>query len=95
MTPLDRKSQESLPSSILIYLHANAAGAVGTERGAVTERRNVNPGQLRRIEHGLKSNRVPQFEWAEFPAEAPLHRAIDIVYRVRDRGRHLRRDVRA
>ncbi len=35
-----------------------------------------------------RSDRVHRFEGTHFPPEAPLHRAVDVIDRVRDRGRH-------
>ena len=38
-----------------------------------------------RVEHVVHADRVPRLERAELPAEAPPHRAIDVVDRVGDR----------
>ena len=44
-----------------------------------------------RLEHLLDADRVPGFERSELPAESPLHRAVDVVDRVRDFRRDARR----
>ena len=51
---------------------------VGDERGQI--------GLADCFGHFANADRVPDFERAELPAESPLHRPVDVVYRVGDGG---------
>src|SRR5262245_36037516 len=41
------------------------------------------------FEHLANSNGVPRLEWSQFPAKAPSHGAIDVIYRVGNCWRNL------
>ena len=68
------------------------AGRASAEASALErvadERRRV--ADAARLEHLLDADRVPRLERPELPAEAPLHRAVDVVDGVRDVGRDAR-----
>ena len=49
------------------------------------QRRGIGT-RARRLEHRVDANRIPQLERTQLPAEAPPHRAVDIVDRVRNIG---------
>jgi len=41
-------------------------------------------GDAEGVDHLADADRVPGLEWTELPAEAPLHRAVDVIDGVRD-----------